>query len=199
MSVTRRCFLVGALWITALAPVLTLPRLAPHVLTLQADRPAVPRAPGWPDGALYLAPLAGITIRKDAGSIAKKFSTRAAAASGDYKDGVAGAGQDWQTQALAGAKNYEQGLVESIADHRFEKGVQAAGAAKYQQNATTLGPQRFSQGVANAEGAYQKGVAPHLEGMRSLQLPPRGPKGSEANKQRQNITATRNREIKLGK
>jgi hypothetical protein len=80
--------------------------------------------------------------------------------------------------------NYEQGVTAAIADKRFGKGIQAAGAQKFVQNATTLGPQRFQTGVQNAEGAYARGVQPHLDAMKSLNLPPRGPKGSAANQQR---------------
>lgn len=148
----------------------------------------------WP-----LAPLAGITIRKDAGSIAKKFATRAGAASADYKDGVAASGAEWQSNALAGEDNYKQSVTQAAAEGRYGKGISAAGAQKFVQNATTLGPQRFQTGVANAESAYQRGVQPHLDAMRSLDLPKRGPKGSEQNRQRANLVAVRNREIKLGK
>jgi hypothetical protein len=112
---------------------------------------------------------------------------------------VAASGAEWQANALAGEGNYEQGVHQSIADKRYGKGISAAGAQKYVANATTLGPQRFQTGVAQAEGAYQRGVQPHLDAMRALDLPKRGPKGSEQNKQRANIVATRNREVKLGK
>jgi hypothetical protein len=199
MSFKTRVLTVAAVMLLALAPVLTLPTLSAHTPTLTAPSAPAP-APFSPGRHLVpLAPLAGITIRKDAGSIAKKFSTRAGAASNDYKDGVAASGQDWQTNALAGEGNYEQGVAASIADKRYGKGISAAGAQKFVQNATTLGPQRFQTGVANAETAYARGVQPHLDAMKGLNLPPRGPKGSAQNQQRANIVATRNREIKLGK
>jgi hypothetical protein len=42
-------------------------------------------------------------------------------------------------------------------------------------------------------------VQPHLDAMKSLDLPPRRPKGDPANMQRANIVAQKNRAIKLGK
>ena len=199
MSFKRKLFPVLAVLCIALALPLSLPQLSAHAPTLTAATPAPSHAPALPDSLLFLGPFAGIVIRKDSATIAKKFASRASSASGDYKDGVAGAGQSWKDGALLGEKNYEIGVQESIADRRFGKGIEKAGIEKYQRNATTLGPQRFSQGVANAESAYQRGVEPHLAAMRSLQLPARDPKGSQQNQQRQNITATRNREVKLGK
>jgi hypothetical protein len=136
---------------------------------------------------------------KDNASIAQKFVQRAQGAGKDYSDGVAAAGADWQSNALAGETNFEQGVTAAIADKRYGKGINAAGSQKYVKNATTLGPQRFQQGVANAQDAYARGVQPHLEAMRSLDLPPRGPKGSPQNQQRAQVVAARNRAIKLGK
>lgn len=199
MSLKNRVLFAVTVGLIALTPVLSLPRLSAHAPTLQAPASS-PTAPSTDlVRMLPLGGLAGITIRKDAGSIAKKFSTRASAASGDYKDGVAASGAEWQANALAGEGNFEQGITQAIADKRYGKGISAAGAQKFVQNATTLGPQRFQTGVAQAEGAYQRGVQPHLDAMRALDLPKRGPKGSEQNKQRANIVATRNREVKLGK
>lgn len=136
---------------------------------------------------------------KDGATIAKKFVSRASTAGTDYASGVGAAGQDWATNAKAGESNYEQGVTAAIADKRYGRGIDQAGAQKYVDNATKLGPQRFQTGIQNAEGAYQRGVAPHLEAMRSVDLPPRGPKGSPQNQQRAQVVAALNRKIKLGK
>src|SRR5436309_1379328 len=107
---------------------------------------------------------------KDSASIAQKFVQRAQGAGKDFSDGVAAAGPDWQANALAGEGNFEAGVQQAIADKRYGKGITAAGSQKYVQNATTLGPQRYATGVAQAAGAYQKGVEPHLQAMRALSL-----------------------------
>lgn len=123
-----------------------------------------------------------ITI-KDTGSLAKKFVTRATAAQGDYKDGVTGAGSKFEAAAKANEANYEQGVTAAIARKAFGKGLSGAGA-KYEKNATVLGPQRFAQGVQNAADAWAQGVQPSLDRLKSLDLPPRGPRRSPQNQAR---------------
>jgi hypothetical protein len=131
----------------------------------------------------------GITIRKDVGSIAQKFVTRAQAAQGDYKDGVQGAGQKWEQGAQAGESNYEQGVTAAIADKRFGRGVTGQGA-KFQANAVNLGSQRYAPGVANAKDSYAKGMQQVISTLQGLNLPPAGPRGSQQNYQRAQAVGT---------
>ncbi len=152
-------------------------------------------------GAL-LATLAavGMAIRiKDTGSIAKKFVSRAGQASGEYSDGVKSAGGDWETNTKNSEENYKIGVTQAANDGRFGRGVSAAGGAKYVEKASTLGAQRYPTGVAASEGAYARGVQPHLDMMKSLDLPPRRPKGDPGNQQRAAVVAAANRKLKLGK
>jgi hypothetical protein len=136
---------------------------------------------------------------KDAGSLAKKFVRNAGAAGGDYKDGVAQAGGDWEQGAAAGEDNFAAGVQAAIADKRFGKGVRAAGGAKYVQNATTKGAQRYPQGVAAAENAWAQGTQPYLQTIASLTLPPRRPKGDPGNAARSNAVAAALRAQKVSK
>jgi hypothetical protein len=126
---------------------------------------------------------------KDIGTVAKKFVTRAAAASGDYKDGVANAGNDWENATRAAEDNYAQATQEAIAKGRFGKGV-AGKSQKFQRNAVNLGAARYAGGVQNAQDAYAQGTAPYLDLLKGLTLPPPGVRGSGANQQRQNIVST---------
>ena len=127
----------------------------------------------------------GITISKDTGTLAKKFVTRATAAAPDYKAGVTGKGGEWEQRAREGENNYVQGVQDAISRNAFGKGVAGSGA-KYEQNASTLGAQRFGPGVQNAEQAWARGVQPALDVLKSLTLPPPGPKRSPQNQQRSN-------------
>ncbi len=136
---------------------------------------------------------------KDAGSLAKKFSQRAAAAAGDYKAGVEQAGQDWQTNTAAAADNYAAGVQQAIGDGRFRRGVEQAGSAKFTQRASTLGAQRFPTGVQAAEGDWTKGTQPYLQAIAGLTLPPRRPKGDPGNMQRSQAVAAALRALKVGK
>jgi hypothetical protein len=118
---------------------------------------------------------------KDPGVSAAKFSTRAAAAAQDYATGVSAAGQDWETGTVAAEGNYEAAIADAIQRKSFGKGVRAAGGAKFATNASTTGAQRFPQGVRNAQGTWQNGVAPYLQTIANVSLPPRRPKGDPAN------------------
>lgn len=198
MRSMHKLYLVLALLALTAGPALGLPQLSAHEPTLTA-----PAQPGSPVPAVDLTPfgllgLAGALQVKDVSAIAKKFKDRASSASTDYSNGVATAGASWEAGAVAGEANYEQGVQESIGRKAFGKGVRAAGASKYVDNATKLGAQRYPTGIAQAEGAYMKGVGPYLDVIRNLNLPPRGPKGSAQNQQRAQVVAAATRAKKVG-
>ncbi len=196
----RQIFVLAAVTLgIAALPVLGLPLTPPHILAFTAPAHSSSPPAGTPDLPSGVIGVAMAIRLKDTGTIAKKFASRAGQASQEYASGVAGAGPDWQANALAGEGNYEQGVTAAIADKRYGRGISSAGAQKYTDNATKLGPQRFQTGVANAEGAFAKGVQPYLDAVRNLDLPPRGPKGSPQNQQRANVVATRLRAVKTGK
>ena len=114
--------------------------------------------------------------------------TRASAAAPDYKTGVMNAGADWEARTLEGESNYDQGVQQAIADKRFGRGVRGS-AQKFQQNASVVGSLRYAPGIANAKDAWARGVQPALDVLKSLTLPPPGPKRSPQNMQRANAVA----------
>ncbi|HKV99976.1 MAG TPA: hypothetical protein VJN96_09130 [Vicinamibacterales bacterium] len=135
---------------------------------------------------------------KDTGTLAKKFVTRATAAQGDYKDGVTGSGAKFEAAAKGANDAYEQGVTAAISRKAYSRGLDGSGS-KYEKNATTLGPARFAQGVQNAGDAWQQGVQPSLDRLKSLTLPPRGPKRSPQNMARAAAVATALGALKEGK
>jgi hypothetical protein len=145
----------------------------------------------WLGGGLAIF---GAIKVKDAATVAAKFKTRASAAAGDYKTGVQQAGADWEAGARAGEGNYEQGVTEAIGKKRYGRGIAAAGASKYVNNAVNLGATRYPQGIQNAEAAYTQGIQPVLQRIAGLTLPPRGPRRSPQNQARANAVA-----MELGK
>jgi hypothetical protein len=183
----------------AAGPVLAAPML--HSSTLGVTSPSPAHSPAvqvllkivW-GGAVF-----GMIRVKDVGTISKKFVQRATAAGGDYKDGVQQAGGDWEANTKASEDNYSQGVQQAIGDRRFGKGVAAAGAAKYTNRATTLGAQRYGPGIQASEGEFAKGVAPYLQAIAGMTLPPRRPKGDPANQDRANAVARTLRALKTGK
>lgn len=136
---------------------------------------------------------------KDTATLAKKFVTRAGAAAGDYKTGIEASGQDWQANTERAADNYAAGVQEAIGRGAFSKGVAAAGSSKFVTRASTLGAQRFPTGIQASEGEWAKGSAPYLDALKSMDLPPRRPKGDPGNQQRAAAVAMRLRAIKTGR
>lgn len=116
---------------------------------------------------------------------ARKFVARAQGASEDYKAGVAGAGGRWKAGAGSAHEAWADGVSGAVANRSFEKGVNKGGTeAKYQNNATKLGPSRFREGVANAEGAYTAGVQPYNAAMTGFVRSIRGSRRSGNNMKR---------------
>jgi len=113
-----------------------------------------------------------------------KFKTRAAAAREDYKRGVQGAGQRWLDGASNSGEAWRAGTQEAITTGRFERGVRAAGATKYQERASTLGPERFASGVAAGAPEWGKNFAPFQQALAAHTPALRGPRGSDQNAQR---------------
>lgn len=181
---------VACIVVLAAGPALAAPLVfsagSPAVLS-GASGQAAPTIP-WLSVGLGLGAL-GITIRKDVGAIAAKYVTRAGAAGGDYKDGVANAGSTWEANTGAAEANYNAGVQQAMTAHRFTHGVTGK-AGKYQQNAVNLGSQRYGPGVANAKDAYARGMAPVLAVLNGLTLPPKSFRGSPNNSARSNAVAT---------
>ena len=115
---------------------------------------------------------------------ADKFVRRAAVATEDYRDGVLNPRRSWQDATAAAEQSYKAGVIAAANAGRFGSGVRRAGDEKWQRGATTKGPGRFAEGVAVARDDWSDGFAPYHEAIERLTLPPRGPRGSEANYQR---------------
>lgn len=121
---------------------------------------------------------------KSADVIASKYASRGAAAGADYATGVQNPRQDWAGATAASASTYAAGVQAAIGQGSFAKGVNAAGTAKWQRKAAGVGAQRYPSGVTAAKADYQNGVAPYLQVIAGLTLPPRAPKGDPSNIQR---------------
>src|SRR5258708_3721823 len=121
---------------------------------------------------------------KDAAASAKKFVSRAQAAGPDYTAGVTNAGPKWAAHTKASADAWQAGVQQAAAQNRFANGVNSASTSKFQTRASTVGAQRFPQGVAGSADAWATSTQPFLNTIAALTLPPRQPKGSAANYQR---------------
>jgi len=131
--------------------------------------------------------------------VAAKWARRAGSASTEYSEGVNNTSRSWATAAAAGEKNYVAGVTSAASAGRFGKGVAKAGDAKWKRGATVKGPARYSSGVAEAEQDYSSQVGPYLEAIGRVNLPERGPTGSEGNYARVSAIGKALRQLAQGK
>lgn len=121
---------------------------------------------------------------KSVATASDKWVRRAGQSAPDYQKGVQSPRTSWQEATLAASDAQAAGVQQAISEGRFEKGVSAAGNAKWQRKATTVGAQRFGPGVAAAKGDYESGFSPYAAVIQGVTLPPRGPKGDPRNYER---------------
>ena len=110
-----------------------------------------------------------------------KYRRRAAVAGPDYAAGVQSPKRPWDQAAIQGEANYAAGVQAAIASKSRATGIQKAGNAKWLEGAVVKGAVRFGPGVDAGAKYYEQNLAPIQQKVAGTQLPPRGPKGSEAN------------------
>lgn len=129
---------------------------------------------------------------------ADKWTRRAAVAGEDYRAGVQAPRVPWDQASIAADANYRQGVTAAANAGRYASGVRKVGVERWRQNASAKGPQRFAEGVALAQGEWQRGFGPYQTALSALALPPRGPAGSPQNLQRVQTVATALRAVREG-
>jgi hypothetical protein len=115
---------------------------------------------------------------------ADKFVRRAQAATQDYQAGIQSPRAPWQESTSAAAPVYQAAMAESLAQNRYQKGVNASSNSEWSTAAITKGAPRFAPGVAAAKDKWQRKFQPYANVIQGVTLSPRGPKGSPQNLQR---------------
>jgi hypothetical protein len=105
--------------------------------------------------------------------------------------------QSWAQATVSAEASWQAGVQQAISDKRWARGVQQAGDQTWQAKTVQKGQSRFAEGVSQAQPDYQQGVAPYLQVIESVQLPPRGPKGDPRNIERVRVLAQALRARKL--
>lgn len=136
---------------------------------------------------------------KSASQAGGRWSRRASSAGGEYTEGIERTGKSWAGAATAAKAAYIAGVTEAQGRGAYEKGIAAAGDAKWKGNALKKGPGRFAEGVQVGQGDYERGVQPYLEVASRTDLPMRGATGSEGNYQRAVTMARAFRAAKTGR
>ena len=114
----------------------------------------------------------------------ERWKNRAAGSTDTYVEGARNPRKPWAEATAAAESNYNEGISKSIAKKSFGKGVRKAGDSKHLQGIETKGASRYASGIAFGQAAYASGVAPYLQVIESISLPPRGVKGDPRNLER---------------
>ena len=115
---------------------------------------------------------------------AAKWARRSAGASSDYAAGVASPKRSQSASAIASKDVWSAALQAAIGAGSYEKGLQKSGDSKWQKGVREVGQTRYSQGVSNptAQSDISSGFAPFKATIESLDLGPKGPKGTNYNR-----------------
>jgi len=115
----------------------------------------------------------------------------------EYVAGVQNPKEDWKTQTLGAAKNYELAIAASVANKSFDKGVGKSSTGRWQDKAVKKGGVRFGPGVTEAAPDFHRGFAPYRDVISNTTLPRRYPKGDPRNLERVRVMAKALRDKKL--
>ena len=108
-----------------------------------------------------------------------KWARNGSSAGPSYKEGTDSPRRAWEGAAIAGEPNYGLGVNQAVANGSFSKGVRKSGQARYDTAINEKGISRFTQAMAlpSSKTRYEAGFGPFAAKMRSVDLPPKQPKG----------------------
>jgi hypothetical protein len=133
----------------------------------------------------------GMALKVKSASDISKFWVQGAQSRADrYASAAPAAASTWQERSSAAAANFKAAIANPQIDKMYAGGITRAGAAKYASKIQAVGAARYSPGVAAAQSGYESGVAPYLDVLKGVDLPPRKVKGDPANLQRVQAVAT---------
>lgn len=133
---------------------------------------------------------------KPINNVVAKWKSNAANAASAYTAGINSPKQPQEQAATAAAPTWGAGVQAAVSNGSFVKGI-ARSAGKWSRNALAKGAARYPQGVAAASSDFQNGIAPYLQAIANMNLPPRAPKGDPSNMARVAAVTTALRALKL--
>lgn len=135
---------------------------------------------------------------KNIAQIREKYARVTPGRAEDYASGVAAPRKDWAKVTALAEPAYKAGVTAAMTRGAFAKGVNAAGTAKWQGRALTVGAERWGPGVTAAVDAYERGFSPFRATIEKLTLPPRFPVGDARNYARVQAIGEALRKAKVG-
>jgi len=117
---------------------------------------------------------------KDATASANKFAANGQNAGAAYKAGVM-ADTTQNAAAIAAIPKWQTAVASPAAAAAMNSGLQKAGQAAWQSGASNKGAANFGPGIARSKDKWQANTTPYLQVIASLNLDPRGIRGSPSN------------------
>ena len=115
---------------------------------------------------------------------AKKWLSRAAVATDDYKAGVSTPKEPWLERAIAAKDTYKAAVTATEVPDLFVRGLRRAGVERWQGMALRKGADRFSPGITLSEPYYRGQMTDVLGVVERITLPTRMPRGDVRNFER---------------
>jgi len=94
--------------------------------------------------------------QKSPEQIAAKYQRGVAGAAQDYAEGVQNPSRPWASATAAASGRWRTGIQEAINNNSFQRGVQKAGDAKWQERAINRGAQNYAGAAPVAAQEYAK-------------------------------------------
>jgi hypothetical protein len=138
---------------------------------------------------------------RTASASGQRWAEGASAASSRYGEGARETTKDQASAAIAAAPLYQQGITESIAQGRYQKGLGKSGKAGWLRGVEEKGAANYGVGVTSPSAVQRyTSESGRFDGARNAaSAMPRGPKGSPQNLQRVATVVNGMRAIKMGK
>jgi hypothetical protein len=115
---------------------------------------------------------------------AQKWHRRASVAGEDYQSGVENPRRSWSQASSEAESAYKTAVVQAANAGKYGVGIKKAGEQRWQENSKIKGVAHYPDGISLGVGNWQKGFAPYFDAIKSLTLPPRGPRRSPQNFER---------------
>ncbi len=115
---------------------------------------------------------------KDPNTIATKWAARAGAAGAEYALGVQNPRASQSGSAIAAKNVWAESVAQAAQQDSYAKGLQKSGDAKWQAGVAAKGASRYAPGVTAGKGNYVNGIAPVIQALSAINLPPRNVKGN---------------------
>jgi hypothetical protein len=131
-------------------------------------------------------------------AVGDKWKARVGQSKQYYTDGTKNAAAKYDQGVSNAEPAWEQGVNSAITNKSYQKGVSGKGSV-YAAKASTIGSDRWAQGVNGADQKYVQNFTPYYQAETTTDFGPKGAKGSEANLQRARNAAQMLHAMKLSK